>query len=195
MEMKLKPLLLPAALAVASILVVVLALRVRRLNGENAELVKYATQPRAGMFVPAFSSATTDGVEMSVATPRRGRQVLFVFNHTCPYCRASIPAWTRIAAEAEAAGGRGAAAGLSLDAPDTTRAYVARHGLRYPVVAFPDRRTAALYRTRLVPVTMVVDSSGRVLLARIGELREGPAMDSVRVAAGLAKAPTAAAQR
>ena len=192
---KFKSLLTPAALAVASILVVALAMRVRRLNDENAELVKYATHPYAGMFVPAFSSATTDGAEMSVATPRRGRQVLFVFNHTCPYCRASIPAWTRLAAEAEAAGGRGAAVGLSLDAPDTARAYVARHGLRYPVVAFPDRRTAAWYRTRLVPVTMVVDSSGRILFARVGELLEGPVTDSVRVAAGLARAPAASAQR
>lgn len=193
--MRLKPLLMPAALAVASILVVVLAMRVRALNGQNAELVKYATRPYAGMFVPAFASSTTDGAAMSVATPQHGRQVLFIFNRTCPYCRASIPAWTRIAAEAEAAGGRGAAVGLSLDPPDSAQAYAARHGLRYPVAAFPDRRTAALYRTRLVPVTMVVDSGGRVLLARIGELREGPAADSVRFAAGLARAPAAPAQR
>jgi peroxiredoxin len=193
--MKLRPLLTPAALAVASILVVVLAMRVRALNRENADLIRYATHPYAGMFVPAFASSATDGGEVSVASPGRRRQVLFVFNHTCPYCRASIPAWSRIAAEAEAALGRGAAVGLSLDAPDTTRAYVAQHGLRYPVAVFPDRRTAALYRTRTVPVTMVVDSSGRVLLARIGELREGPAADSVRVAAGLARAPAASSPR
>jgi peroxiredoxin len=193
--MKLKPLLTPAALAVASILVVLLALRVRALNRDNAELFRRATRPYAGMYVPAFSSATTDGGVVSVATPRRRPQVLFVFNATCPYCRASIPAWTRIGADVEAANGRGAAVGVSLDSPDTARAYATRHALRYPVAVFPDRRTGALYRTRTVPLTMVVDSSGRVVLARIGELREGPGADSVRVAAGLPRAPTTASQR
>lgn len=187
--MKYRSLLAPAALAVASVLVVALGMRVRALNEQNAELVRYATQPYAGMFVPAFSSAATDRGAVSVASPRRGRQVLFIFNRTCPYCRRSIPTWTRIAAEAEAANGRGTAVGLSLDPPDSARAYAERNALRYPVVSFPDVRTAALYRTRLVPVTMVVDSAGRVLLARIGELREGPAMDSVRVAAGLIASP------
>jgi len=188
--MKLKPLLQPAALTAAAILVVVLALRVKSLNRENEELFRRLTRPQAGMYVPAFASATTDGGEVSVAGHGHARQVLFVFNRTCPFCRASIPAWTRIGAEAEAANGRGAAVGVSLDPPDSARAYAARHGLRYPVAVFPDRRTTALYRTRAVPVTMVVDSGGRVLYARIGELKEGPAADSVRAAAGLAR-PTA----
>jgi peroxiredoxin len=186
--MKLKPLLAPAALAVAALLIVVLALRVRALNRENEELFLRATRPYAGMYVPAFSSPTTDGGTVSVAAPGRARQVLFVFNRTCPYCRASIPAWTRLGVALEAAGGRGAAVGVSLDPPDSARAYAARHGLRYPVAVFPDRRTIALYRTRTVPVTMVVDSAGRVLYSRVGELTEGAATDSVRAAAGLTAA-------
>lgn len=189
--MKLKPLLAPAAMAAAAILVVVLALRVRALNRDNQALFLRATRQYAGMYVPAFSARTTDGAEVSVAAAGR-RQVLFVFNAKCPYCRASIAAWTRIGAEAEAANGRGAALGLSLDSPDSARAYATRHALRYPVTAFPDRRTAALYRTRAVPVTMVVDSTGRVLYTRLGELKEGPAADSVRAAAGLAATRTAA---
>lgn len=193
--MKPRSLLMPAALAASTILVVVLALRVRSLTRENEELFRRATQPRAGMFVPAFTGATTDGGTVSVGSPARGRQVLFVFNATCPYCRASIPTWTRIGAEVEAARGRGAVVGVSLDSAGTARAYAARHGLRYPVAIFPDQRTMALYRTRAVPVTMVVDSTGRVLLARVGELKEGIAADSVRAAAGLTTAAPRAAER
>jgi peroxiredoxin len=189
--MKIQSLLAPVALAMAAILVVVLGRRVRALNTENEELFRRVTRPYAGMYVPAFSSPTTDGGAVNVAAPGRARQVLFVFNNTCPYCRASIPTWTKIGAAVEAAGGRGAAVGLSLDAPDSARAYAARNGLRYPVAVFPDRRTSALYRTRTVPVTLVVDSAGRVLYSRIGELKEGPAADSVRAAAGLTAAAPA----
>jgi peroxiredoxin len=189
--MKLQSLLAPVALAMAAVLIVVLGRRVRSLNHENEELFRRVTRPYAGMYVPAFSSPTTDGGAVNVAAPGRARQVLFVFNRTCPYCRASIPTWTKIGADLEAAGGRGAAVGLSLDPPDSARAYATRHGLRYPVAVFPDPRTSALYRTRTVPVTMVVDSAGRVLYSRIGELTEGPAADSVRAAAGLRAAAPA----
>lgn len=190
--MKLKPLVAPAALALAAALVVVLAVRVKSLNRENEELFRRVTRPYVGMFVPAFTSATTDGGTVDVAHPRKGRQVIFVFNATCPYCRASIPEWTRISQAVEAANGRGSAIGVSLDSPDTAKAYATRHSLRYPVAVFPDRRTSSIYRTRTVPVTMVVDTAGRVVLARIGELKEGPGADSVRVAAGLITPPPAA---
>jgi len=183
--MRLQGMLAPTAMAVAAALVVVLGMRVRSLERENEELFLRVTRPYTGMYVPAFSAPSAGGGAVSVGSPARGRQVLFVFNSTCPYCRASIPAWTRVAAAAEAAHGPGAAVGVSLDGPDTARAYAARNGLRYPVAAFPDRRMAALYRTRSVPVTLVVDSTGRVLLARLGVLKEGAAMDSVRAAAGL----------
>lgn len=193
--MKQRSLLMPLAMVAAAALVVVLAMKVKGLNRENEELYRRLTRPYTGMFVPAFSSATLEGQPVSVAESGRGKQVLFVFNATCKYCKASIPTWSRIAAEAEAAGGRGAALGLSLDVPDTARAYAARHRLTYPVSVFPDVRMAALYRSRTVPVTMVVDSTGRVLYARVGELREGPAADSVRAAAGLKPASTATARR
>ncbi len=193
--MKLKPLLYPAAIAAAAILVVVLGLRVKKLTRQNEEMYRRLTRPTAGMYVPAFTAPGADGGAVSVGSPARGRQVLFVFNRTCPYCRASIPTWSRIGAEAEAANGRGAAVGLSLDPPDSARAYAARHALRYPVAAFPDLRTVALYRTRAVPVTMVVDTAGRVLYARLGELTEGPAADSVRAAAGLAAKPAEPVRR
>jgi peroxiredoxin len=189
--MRPRPLLAPATIAVATILVVILAMRVRTLNRVNEDLYRRLSRPHTGMFVPAFSASTTDGGTVSVGSPRVGKQVLFLFNSTCPYCRASIPAWTRLGADLEAAAGRGAAIGVSLDGPDTTRAYAARHALRYPVAVFPDGRTAALYRAGSVPVTMVVDSTGRVVYTHIGALNEGPAVDSVRAAAGLAATPMA----
>jgi peroxiredoxin len=174
----------PVALTVAAALVVVLGMRVRALNRENEELFRRFTRPSAGMYVPAFTTRSTDSATVTVGSPAR-RQVLFVFTTTCPFCRTSIPAWTRIGRAAEAAYGRGAAVGLSLTGADSTLAYVRGHGLAYPVAGFPDTRTRSLYRSRMVPVTLVVDSTGRVVFSRIGEVTEGVATDSVLAAAGL----------
>jgi peroxiredoxin len=191
--MKLNQLAAPAALALAAALVVVLGMRVRTLNRENEALFRLATRPYAGMYVPAFSARSLDGGTVTVGSPAR-RQVLFVFTTTCPYCRSSIPAWTRIGRAAEAAYGRGAAIGLSLDSADSTQTYARGHALAYPVARFPDARTRSLYRSRTVPVTLVVDSTGRVVFSRVGEVKEGVETDSVLVAAGL-RPPTASAQR
>jgi peroxiredoxin len=191
--MKLNQLAAPVALAVAAALVVALGMRVRALNRENDALFLRATRPYAGMYVPAFTTRSLDGGAVTVASPAR-RQVLFVFTTTCPFCRTSIPAWTRIGRAAEAAYGRGGAVGLSLDGVDSTLAYVRAHGLAYPVARFPDARTRSLYRSRTVPVTLVVDSTGRVVFSRIGEVREGMESDSVLAAAGL-RPPPASARR
>lgn len=192
--------LAPVALAAAAILVVVLGMRVRALNRENEELFRRLTRPVAGMYVPAFTSAALEGGgPVRVASPVRGRQVLFVFTTTCPYCRTSIPVWKSIGATVEAAYGPGSAVGVSLDSAQKTLAYVRRHQLSYPVVRFPDVRSERLYRTRSVPVTMVVDSTGRVVFSRVGELKAGVAVDSVLAAAGIkgraAQARTASAAR
>ena len=191
--MKLNQLLAPAALAVAAALVVVLGMRVRALNRDNEALFRRATRPYAGMYVPAFTTRSLDGGTVAVGSPAR-RQVLFVFTVTCPYCRTSIPAWTRIGRAAEAAYGRGAAVGLSLNGVDSTMTYTRTHGLAYPVARFPDMRTQSLYRSRTVPVTLVVDSAGRVVYSRVGEVSEGVVIDSVLTAAGLPPS-TAAARR
>lgn len=198
--MRLNQWLAPVGLAVAAALVVVLAMRVRALNHENEELFRRLTRPYAGMYIPAFPAPLVDGGVTTVGSPARGRQILFVFTTTCPFCKTSIPTWSRIGSAAEAKYGRGAAVALSLDSAGVTRAYVQRNRLSYPVAGFPDERTQRLYRTRAVPVTMVIDSAGRVVYARVGELVEGAAADSVRAAAGLprtrvgARAGTAAAR-
>ena len=170
-----------------------IGMRVRSLNRDNEALFRRATQPYAGMYVPAFAAPSTDGATVTVGSPAR-RQVVFVFTTTCPYCRTSIPAWTRIGRAAEAAYGPGAAVGLSLDGADSTLTYARQHGLAYPVARFPDARTRSLYRSRTVPVTLVVDSTGRVVFSRIGEVREGVEADSVLAAIGV-RAPAASAQR
>jgi peroxiredoxin len=189
--MKLNQLAAPVALALAAALVVALGMRVRTLNRQNEELWRRATRPYAGMYVPAFTARSMDGGTVAVASPAR-RQVLFVFTTTCPFCRSSIPAWARIARAAEAAYGPGAAVGLSLDGADSTSDYTRAHRLAYPVARFPDVRTRSLYRTRAVPVTLVVDSAGRVVFSRVGEVREGVESDSVLAAAGLRAAPAPA---
>lgn len=72
--------------------------------------------------------------------------------------------------------------GVAFDSAHLVGPYAREHELSFPLVVLDDRRTAALYRVTRVPLTMVVDGSGRVRFARIGQLTDPAAIDSVRAA-------------
>src|SRR3712207_6696625 len=119
--------LLPAlALTAAAALVVVLSLKVRDLNDRYAKLFERATRPYAGMFVPTFQTSTLTGEPVTVGRSEgQGRQVLFVFTTTCPYCMSTLPAWREITAKLDTVRSVPVAVyGISLDSVPVTRQYV-----------------------------------------------------------------------
>lgn len=177
--------LLPAlALTAAAALVVILSLKVRDQNTRYAELFERATQPYAGMFVPTFQASTLDGAPATVGeSPGAGRQVLFVFTTTCPYCKTTLPAWREITASLDTVRSVPVQVyGISLDSVEVTRRYLAENRLDFPVVRFPEDKLAAIYRAQSVPLTVVLDERGRMIHSRLGEMKGRAAIDSVLAA-------------
>ncbi|MEW5929612.1 MAG: TlpA disulfide reductase family protein [Gemmatimonadota bacterium] len=173
---------LPAvALTAAAALVVVLSLKVRDLNERYSRLFERATRPYAGMFVPTFQTTTLEGAPVTVGeAPGKGRQVLFVFTTTCPYCQSTLPAWREIKASLDTVRSVPVAVyGISLDSAEVTRSYAAKNKLPFPVVRFPQDKLTAIYRAGSVPLTVVLDEEGRMIHSHLGELRERASIDSV----------------
>lgn len=170
------------ALLVATTLVIVLA---RQLDATRKQRDLYAERARSlqpGAYVPIQQAPTLDGASVTLGDVKPGtRQVVFVYNTACPFCLASIPTWQRVADRLR---GNPAATvvAVSLDSVAPTRAYVARHGLRYPSAIMVDQRAAGLFRFQNVPQTLVIDERGRVLYSHLGRLDSGPAADSVLAA-------------
>jgi thiol-disulfide isomerase/thioredoxin len=135
-------------------------------------------------YVPPVPASFLTGDTITLGAPPSGtRQVMLVFTTTCPYCRASLPAWQSLAERADSLRNIGISAprivGLSLDSIDATTAYVQEHALNFPVTQFESRRNQALYRTRSVPLILIVDSDSRVAYSRMGVLTTSAALDSV----------------
>lgn len=158
------------ALIAASALVVVLANQNRLLRKQIMRLKVQDQTLHAGLVVPPFHAVTLAGDSITIGqAPTGSRQVLFVFTTTCGFCLQAIPAWSAIARRASALRSpRTAVYGISLDPESATTAYASAHSLRYPVLRFPDEKTAALYRARAVPVTAALDGDGNVLYGRAG---------------------------
>lgn len=167
----------PAAVVAAVVLVVVLGVQNRSLKGRYARMVERATRPYPGMYVPAFDAVTIDGDSVRIGdAPDGAAQALFFFTTTCEYCRATLPAWRRIAQAGHESGV--AAYGIQLDSAHLAPRYVTEHALRFPVIHLSDRRLLALYRVERVPLTLLVDS-GRVSYARRGQIAEQVVVDSI----------------
>lgn len=164
-----------------SVLVVLLAIENRQLTRRNEVLLRRTTGPYPGMIVPTVRSATLAGdtVVLGDATETGARQLLLIFNTRCEFCRASLPAWERLAATVREPGVTPTeVVGVSLDSVGPTRQYAAEHRLGYPV-AFLSAKDPVLYRAQMVPTLLLLDRYGRTIYARRGLLDAPAAIDSV----------------
>ena len=178
------------ALVLAIGIVVLLARAHQKLETRYERLAERSAWLHPGSYVLPVPAVSLTGDTITLGAPPAGvRQVLLVFTTTCPYCRASLPAWQSLAARADSATALGGVAprviGLSLDSLDATVAYAREHGLRFPIAQFPTRRDQALYRARSVPLILVINEENRVAYSRMGVLTSPAALDSVwRAASG-----------
>jgi peroxiredoxin len=175
--------------AAASLMVVALAFRVRDLTDEVRHLRFERNLPQVGDVVPRLRAPLLSGDSVELGRPGGGRrQLWFVFDTTCPICRASVGGWNAAFARL-AADPTFQVLGVSLDSPPLTRAYVEEHALPFPVAVLDDPLHAAMYRIPGVPLIVVIDRSGRIVAVRPG-LFPPAAVDSLVRSAGVPPAGT-----
>ncbi len=168
------------ALTAATALAVIVARQKQVLEARYLELAARLDEPYVGMYVPTVRLLSLQGKTVLIGEGES--QVLLVFETTCPYSLASLPAWKAVAARlGDESGVR--VYGVSVDSLEPTRAYAVAHGLGFPVVTLTHPKTRALYRLQAVPRVLILDEEGRVVLTRLGAMDDGPAVDSIVAAA------------
>ncbi len=180
-------------------LFVAVGLLVRVAEGKRAaeeswnDLYDRAAHAHAGMYVPVYAARSLDGDSVRVGDAGPGvRQLLYFFTTSCPYCRASIGTWGSVAARAQAQALAGVEVyGVGVDSAHLVAAYAEEHGLNYAVVPLTEARWARLFRVSGVPLTLVVEPSGRVSYARRGEFVGRAPADSVLAVLRAPLGPTA----
>lgn len=179
------PLML-AAFAMGTVLV--LGAEVRALRGTQRQVQRMKAFPHAGQWVPTIRVGTLTGDSMTMGETTPGRaQVLIAFSTTCPYCLATLPKWKALT-DSLRKDGRFDVLWISASSWDSTRAYVAQHGITAAVVRMPTAKLARVYQIKAVPLTIVLDRWGRVEHAHASVFNTAAEMDSVFIAANRAAA-------
>ncbi|MGH9371268.1 MAG: TlpA family protein disulfide reductase [Vicinamibacterales bacterium] len=122
-----------------------------------------------GMYVPRLELMSLDGSSATIGESVTGaHEILFLYNTTCPFCRAIMPVWKQVADRALNAGS--SVHGLSVDGVAETARYSREHELNFPTLILATDRTRALLGARAVPQTLVIDPEGRVVASWMGGL-------------------------
>ena len=176
--------LLVAGLLAATTLVVLLGNEVRSLRADARLTSERQQYMLTDLYVPRLEVAALGGRRVVIGEPPAGqREVLFVYNTSCGFCRGTVPAWNHIAREAARRGVN--VYGLSLDGLDATVRYSAENELGFTTLLLVSDRAKALLRAEAVPQTLVVDSDGRVVMARPGVLTEAATDTVLTIASGV----------
>jgi thiol-disulfide isomerase/thioredoxin len=182
-----------------SSLVVLLARRVIDLSQAYSELRTRSSLPHTGYVVPTIQVGALNGDSLVVGqlADSGGRQLVFVFTTTCPYCRATLPIWDLVFDSLSRVPTNGVhVVAMSLDSTAVTSAYAEEHRLRYQIAFFPDWKAVRFFRARVVPQTLVLSHLGEVLYSHVGLLEKGPGLDSLfrSLAGGVQPAQTVRGQ-
>lgn len=157
-----------ALCAAALALVLALTFANRRVSAKVDELSDKLDLPYVGMYVPI---AVAQGANDTIALGKPAvAQVLFFYNTTCPFCRASLPSIKRLTAALASASPRTPLIGVSRHALPETQAYVERERLGLPAYSLLDERSIALFHAASVPTLMVVSSEGKITYVRNGSI-------------------------
>jgi hypothetical protein len=167
---RVRALVVPAALVAACVLVILLGMEVRSLRRDLRAERRRSLLPAAGQVVPPVWGRTILGDSLLLGEGAPGsRQVLFVFNTTCPICVETLPGWGSVA-QRLASVSHVSVVGWSQDPDSATAAYLAAHGLGIRTVTEVPQKYLRLYHALGVPTTLVLDEDGNVLYGRPGIL-------------------------
>ncbi|MEP6507759.1 MAG: redoxin domain-containing protein [Gemmatimonadales bacterium] len=169
-------------LAISCVAIALLTRHTHELRVSFLDHRRRETEATRGDYLPTFVARTTtgDSVVIGKLDDSTARQVVFIMTSTCPYCRKTIPSWRRIASRLSGSPTHNIAVlALTPDSARNAKWFGDFEKFAFPLVIFPDRKLVALSRATVVPQTLVLNSDGRVLYSKTGEITSKLMEDSV----------------
>ncbi|HEU4887358.1 MAG TPA: TlpA disulfide reductase family protein [Thermoanaerobaculia bacterium] len=127
-----------------------------------------------GMMMPEYTAVNLDGSKFDLAAKRNKVVLLNVWATWCGPCRYEIPELQKIHEHYAPRGFE--VIGASVDETDveSVRSFIAEQKkMTYPIVHDPDGKITALLETGVLPTSVLVDRTGKIVWRKIGAIMEG----------------------
>ena len=141
---------------------------VKRGTTRRAEQAPPSTD--VGATMPAFQATMLDGAPFDLAAERSKVVFLNVWATWCGPCRFEIPELEKMHAKY---GPRGfEVVGVSVDenGAEAVKPFVKEQRVGYPMVLDPPGKIANLLQTTVLPTSVLIDRSGKIVWRRVGAL-------------------------
>lgn len=127
-----------------------------------------ATVAEVGQPMPAFSAPMLDGSTFDIARERGNVVFLNLWATWCGPCRYEIPELEKL--HQEHGPQRFKVVGVSVDegGDQIVRDFVAEQKVSYPIVLDPQSRLSVILNTVILPTSVIVDRSGKVVWKKFG---------------------------
>lgn len=123
----------------------------------------------AGNTLPVVPLISLTGDRLELRPPTANQPILlFIFSPTCSICHANLPAWKELYQAAQAAGIE--VLSLSVLEPSRTAQYVNANQVPWNVYSLAGRDAITTLGVERVPTTLVLDGTGTISLATMGQL-------------------------
>jgi cytochrome c-type biogenesis protein len=121
-----------------------------------------------GSAMPAFAAKTLDGGKFDVASERGQVVFLNLWATWCGPCRYEIPELEALHKQYAARGFKVVGVSLDESGADAVKAFVTEHKMTYPIVLDPEGHLADLFKTSVIPTSVVIDRSGKIVWKKFG---------------------------
>ena len=130
-----------------------------------------ATAPatvEVGAMMPSYAAEMLDGSTFDIAQERGNVVFLNLWANWCGTCRYEIPELEKL--HKEHAPQRFKVVGVSVDegGDQVVRDFVAEEKVSYPIVLDPQSKLAVILDTVILPTSVIVDRSGKVVWKKLG---------------------------
>jgi len=118
---------------------------------------------------PDYGAHTLAGDSITLASLRGSPVLLNIWATWCPPCRKEMPDLQELHERHSPNGLQ--VVGVSIDAAgmdDAVRQFLEEYGVTYTILRDPSDRISSVFMTQGVPVTILIDSDGKVLWRRLG---------------------------
>ena len=128
-----------------------------------------------GSVMPEYSATWLDGSKFDLASKRRSVVLLNIWATWCGPCRYEIPELQALHAKYQPKGFEVIGVSVDESGADSVKQFVDEQKMTYPVALDPDGRLPAMLQTSMLPTSVLLDRTGRIVWKRIGAI---PANDA-----------------
>jgi len=165
-------------LLAAGALLILLTNEHRALRSRYERLGENLRSPLPGLWFPAIETESVRGDTICIGSEAALPQLLLFFTTSCETCPETFsllePFFEGLLSEGDAR-----VVGVAFDSLQLTRTFVEERNPAFPVTVFEHPRWPDVFRIREVPQLVVLDTRGRVRIARTGAFSRQLLADSI----------------